>query len=62
MIHIITTGGTIEGIGSEPLEANSNTPRVSIGTFLRTANISFSYILGSSTLPLMIRFREFLNL
>lgn len=48
MIHIITTGGTIEGLEYDRPENRLNNPRVSISDFLETANISFQYTIETA--------------
>lgn len=45
MIHIITTGGTIEGLDYETEENQNNENRISIEDFFKSANVSFSYSL-----------------
>ena len=48
MIHIITTGGTIEGLEYDRPENRSNNPTVSISDFLETANVSFLYTIQTA--------------
>jgi len=43
MIHIITTGGTIEGLDYETEENQTKENKISIEYFFRSANVSFSY-------------------
>ena len=43
MIHIITTGGTIEGLDYETKKIENQEARISIQDFFRSANVSFSY-------------------
>ena len=43
MIHIITTGGTIEGLEYETIESENQESKISIEDFFRSANVSFSY-------------------
>lgn len=43
MIHIITTGGTIEGLDYENEENEIRQNRISIEEFFKSANVSFSY-------------------
>ncbi|MDT0691770.1 asparaginase domain-containing protein [Salegentibacter sp. F188] len=43
MIHIITTGGTIEGVDHDPQEDNTHEKIISIEHFFRSANVSFPY-------------------
>ena len=43
MIHIITTGGTIEGIDRDIANSKNIKSEVDINTFFRTANVSFEY-------------------
>ena len=43
MIHIITTGGTIEGLDYETEENQTKENKISIEDFFRSANVSFSY-------------------
>ena len=43
MIHIITTGGTIEGLDYETKKIENQKARISIQDFFRSANVSFSY-------------------
>ncbi len=45
MIHIITTGGTIEGLDYETEENQTEGNKISIEDFFRSANVSFSYSL-----------------
>ena len=48
MIHIIKTGGTIEGLEYDRPENRSNNPTVSISDFLETAKISFQYTIETA--------------
>lgn len=43
MIHIITTGGTIEGLDYETKRSENQESRIFIQDFFRSANVSFSY-------------------
>lgn len=43
MIHIITTGGTIEGLDYETERSENQERKTSIEDFLKSANVSFSY-------------------
>ena len=43
MIHIITTGGTIEGLDYNKKENAPNEVGISIKTFLNSANVKFDY-------------------
>ena len=45
MIHIITTGGTIEGLDYENPENNLEQSKITIREFLDSANVSFPYII-----------------
>ena len=47
MIHIITTGGTIEGLDYETTEGKNQKSKISIEDFFRSANVSFSYSVES---------------
>ena len=47
MIHIITTGGTIEGLDYETEENETKEKRISIEDFFNSANVSFSYSIES---------------
>ena len=47
MIHIITTGGTIEGLDYETEENQTKENGISIEDFFRSANVSFSYSVES---------------
>lgn len=47
MIHIITTGGTIEGLEYETIESKNQESKISIEDFFRSANVSFSYSVES---------------
>ncbi|WP_289038546.1 asparaginase domain-containing protein [uncultured Zobellia sp.] len=47
MIHIITTGGTIEGLDYETIESKNQKRKISIEDFFRSANVSFSYSVES---------------
>ena len=47
MIHIITTGGTIEGLDYETEENETKEIRISIEDFFKSANVSFSYFIES---------------
>ncbi len=48
MIHIITTGGTIEGLEYEIEENQPQEVNVKIKEFLETANVSFEYTLENA--------------
>ncbi|MFT5669116.1 MAG: L-asparaginase [Vicingaceae bacterium] len=48
MIHIITTGGTIEGLEYDRPENRSNNPTVCISDFLKTASVSFQYTIETA--------------
>lgn len=43
MIHIITTGGTIEGLDYSEEKSQNEESRISIENFFRSANVSFPY-------------------
>ena len=43
MIHIITTGGTIEGLDYDSEKNQTQENKISIEDFFRSANVSFSY-------------------
>lgn len=43
MIHILTTGGTIEGLDCENDGNLVNTSSVTIASFIKTANLTFDY-------------------
>ena len=43
MIHIITTGGTIEGLDYETKRSENQESKISIQDFFRLANVSFPY-------------------
>ncbi|MBW8201627.1 MULTISPECIES: asparaginase domain-containing protein [Flavobacteriaceae] len=45
MIHIITTGGTIEGLDYENQENKTEQSEIAIREFLDLANVSFPYII-----------------
>jgi len=45
MLHIITTGGTIEGLDYETPENNLEQSKITIREFLESANVSFPYII-----------------
>ena len=45
MIHIITTGGTIEGLEYDKVEDKPSLNNKLIENFLETANVNFNYIL-----------------
>ncbi|CAL66187.1 MULTISPECIES: asparaginase domain-containing protein [Christiangramia] len=45
MIHIITTGGTIEGLDYENPENKTEQSEIAIREFLDLANVSFPYII-----------------
>jgi len=45
MIHIITTGGTIEGLDYENPENKLEQSKITIQEFLDSANVSFPYII-----------------
>lgn len=45
MIHIFSKGETIEGIDRLDLKAEGSEVSVSIDAFLKTANVSFPYII-----------------
>lgn len=45
MIHIITTGGTIEGMNYENPENKTKQSKIAIGEFLNSANVSIPYII-----------------
>lgn len=47
MIHIITTGGTIEGLDYEAEKNINQENRISIEDFMRSANVSFPYIIDN---------------
>ena len=48
MIHIITTGGTIEGLEYDKQENKSTSSTASISDFFESANISFKYSLDTA--------------
>ena len=48
MIHIITAGGTIEGLEYDKPESRSNSPTIAISDFLEAANVSFQYTVDSA--------------
>ncbi|WP_031428469.1 asparaginase domain-containing protein [Flavimarina sp. Hel_I_48] len=45
MIHIITTGGTIEGLDYKKPENEKKQNKIAIAEFLESANVSFPYII-----------------
>jgi len=45
MIHIITTGGTIEGLDYEAEKNINQENKTSIEDFIRSANVSFPYVI-----------------
>ena len=45
MIHIITTGGTIEGLDYESEKNINQENKISIEVFIRSANVSFPYLI-----------------
>ncbi len=45
MLHIITTGGTIEGLDYENPENHLKQSKITIREFLDSANVSFPYII-----------------
>jgi L-asparaginase len=47
MIHIITTGGTIEGLDYEAEKNINQENKISIEDFMRSANVSFPYIIDN---------------
>jgi len=47
MIHIITTGGTIEGLDYKMEENKNRKKKISIEDFFRSANVSFPYIIDN---------------
>ncbi|TPN87312.1 asparaginase domain-containing protein [Aquimarina algicola] len=47
MIHIITTGGTIEGLDYSEKNSQNQESKISIENFFRPANVSFSYTIES---------------
>ena len=47
MIHIITTGGTIEGLDYQAEKNINQENKISIEDFMRSANVSFPYIIDN---------------
>ncbi len=48
MIHIITTGGTIEGLDYDEEDSEVKGNEISIEDFFRSANVSFQYSIESA--------------
>lgn len=47
MKHILTTGGTIEGLEYDKPENRISSPTISIANFLESANVSFEYTIDT---------------
>ena len=45
MIHILTTGGTIEGLDYEKQENKQKQSKITIRELIESANVSFPYII-----------------